>query len=184
MCRLCRSSKHAHTQLDISISPTHIQVPPHLSYTTALYTLFATSCARFSQAPPRPNLERSFTTATKRAHYVLPSMKWGILNLQHRWQPTTTPPAGIATYTVKQKRSKQLTCVFIGSAIAFTRDNSKSIGTKVRPIVPFISPNIIPRLIIKPFDPRTWIRLQTPHEITSIACPKASCRCQPRPTQQ
>jgi hypothetical protein len=158
----CRSSKHAPAQLD-----THRTSQAQRRHTRSL----SHHAIRFSQAPPRPNLEHSFIKARKRAHYVLLSTKWGIPNLQHRWQPTTTQPAALPLTPSSRNGQKQLTCVFIGSAIEFAKDNSKSIGAKVRPIVPIIPPNIIPYPIIRPFDPRTCIRLRTPHKITSSVCP-------------
>jgi hypothetical protein len=129
-----------------------------------------------------------FITERNRVHYALHSKKWGIRNLQPQWPPTTIPPAALP-----------MTCVFIGSGIAFVKVNSKSIGAKDRPIVPTTFPNITPRPIIRPSDPRTCIPPQTPPGIAStillydvtqppatsdLAVARGEVCCYPRRTQR
>ncbi len=160
MHRTCRSSKRAHAPPAISISQTNLQLQPSPSSPTAPFTFCATSCARFSQAPPRPNLALSFITAKKHVHYELPLKRWDIRNLQHRWRPTTTLPAALQLTPSNRNGQKQLICVFTGSAIEVAKAISKSIGAKVRPMVPIIFPNIIPLLIIRPYGPRICTRLR------------------------
>ena len=62
--------------------------------------------------------------------------------------------SGIATDTVKQKRSKVIDMHFIESAILFAMVDFKSIGARARRIVPTTSPSIIQPRIIRPFVPR------------------------------
>ena len=110
----------------------------------------------------------------------------------HHSQPARTPSiatdnntaSGIANDTVKQKRSKLLACIFIGSAIASARDNSKSIGAKVRPILLITFQNIIQPRIIRPSAPRTFTRPRIRHEIISTVFLMTSLRRVPRPLLQ
>ena len=145
--------------------------PPHLSSPTAPYTFFVTSCDKVLSSAAEAELGALFHKGKEACPLRIALDKMGHPQPATRWQPTTTQPAALPLTPSSRNGQKQLTCVFIGSAIEFAKDNSKSIGAKVRPIVPIISPNIIPYLIIRPFDPRTCIRLRTPHEITSSVCP-------------
>ena len=91
---------------------------------------------------------------------------------------------GIATDTVKQKRSKAIDMRFTGYAIAFAKANSKSTGAKVRPIGQTTFPNITPPRIIKLSVPSTYIPLRIRRGTTLSASPtKPLRRLRLRPVQ-
>jgi len=71
----------------------------------------------------RPNLAHYSSMCKPSAHFTLHWPNWGICNPLHHYKLTTAQPVALPITPSNRNAPKPLTCIFIGSVIAFAKAN-------------------------------------------------------------
>ena len=95
----------------------------HTNQMALLCTYSVTSCAKFSLAPPKPNEARFVPQWQESVPLTHCSRRNGTSTAHQLMVTNINTASSITTDTVKQKRSKAIDMVFIGSAIVFAKAN-------------------------------------------------------------
>jgi hypothetical protein len=132
----------------------HLQMAPSASC--------AKSCAKSSPAPPKLSSHPSSTTAKRPAPSGSSAKNSDIPSPQRLCKLTTALPLASPTTLSNRNGPKRQTCAFTGSATAFAKSSSASVGKKASQTRQITSPNLVRLHTIKRFVPRISTRRQRP----------------------